>query len=108
MTWVKGQSGNPKGKVRHSVREELRRQASKKRADGSTNVQAVARTAWTLAANGSLGAIQFVTEQLDGKLPQEVNGQQVTVFTLAFSGMQPEISGPDYLALEGSDANGDG
>lgn len=70
--WQPGQSGNPRGRVRDSVREELRRLAKKKRPDGSTNVHAVASKAWELAADGSIKAIVFVTEQIDGKVPTPV------------------------------------
>lgn len=93
--WKQGQTGNPKGRPRHSVRAELHRMASKKRPDGSTNVKAVAAKAWDLAANGSLGAIVFVTEQLDGKVPSAVeltgaDGGPV-VFTIQFTGQQDDV-----------------
>lgn len=75
--WKKGQSGNPHGRPRHSIREHIRRSASLKGEDGKTNAKAVADWAWLLARTGDLDAIKFVTEQLDGKAPAivQVDGE---------------------------------
>lgn len=73
MPWVKGQSGNPKGNVgKHSIRGALRKLAAKKRPDGTTNADEVARLGMNHALGGDLEAIKWVTDQTDGKLPQLV------------------------------------
>lgn len=93
MAWRKGETGNPRGRPRESVREELRRLARKKRPDGTTNVTAVASKAWELAAAGSIKAIVFVTEQIDGKVPMplEHTGPEGAPISVTFT-VQPAPS----------------
>jgi hypothetical protein len=72
MAWRKGQSGNPNGRPpgsRSSIREELRRLAAEKDANGHTNATRVAEVAWKAAIAGDLEAVKWITDQIEGKLP---------------------------------------
>ena len=74
MKWVKGQSGNPGGKVRSSVRQEIRRMAAlQKGSTGPVRAVALATLIWDRALSGEdMDMARWVTEQVDGKLPTPV------------------------------------
>jgi len=69
MPWQKGQSGNPAGRVKHSVRGEIRRLAAHRGMDRKTYAQRLAAEFWLMAFTNNLDAMKTVLEQVDGKLP---------------------------------------
>lgn len=83
--WVKGQSGNPRGRVplgqelTPAIRTLLRKRDP---ATGEVNKRLIAQTLVTKAINGDIEAIRTVLERVDGKVPTPV-----------------EHSGPDGAAI---------
>ena len=75
MTWVKGQSGNPNGRVplapelAPTIRRELRRRDP---ATGLVNKRAIALVLIAKAVAGDLEAVRIVLERVDGKVPTPV------------------------------------
>ena len=69
--WQPGQSGNPLGRPKASVREAIKNLAAEAFKDRPI-AEGIAIMALRLAISGDLDAIKFITDQLDGRLPQPV------------------------------------
>lgn len=76
--WVKGQSGNPKGRPKTGKRltDVLRRVLAEPTAEGRTKADDLAETLWKLARGGDLDAVKYIYDRLDGKPTesQELSG----------------------------------
>lgn len=69
MVWVKGQSGNPKGRPKKgmALTEILRLFLAQPDLDGATRAEMLTRKLWSLALEGNLDAIRYIYDRLDGK-----------------------------------------
>ena len=70
--WVKGQSGNPKGRPKGRTISEYLRQTIEEEQDGKTKGQLIAEQAIRMAIDGDLKAIEYVTVRLEGKTPERI------------------------------------
>lgn len=88
--WVKGQSGNPKGRPKGTkllgpvLRRVLEEAGAK---TGQPNYELVARKLVTLAIAGELDAIKVVLDRVDGRVTEHLDhtsdGEPFRTFTLA-------------------------
>ena len=78
MVWVKGQSGNPDGRVptTDTYQACLRRASARKDQDGRTNREAIVDAVMKAAKKGQPWAIQMVMERLEGKAAVNVDISQ--------------------------------
>ena len=75
MKWRKGQSGNPKGRVKGKkvLTDELRRLLDAKwRPFGQTNRELLAQVLMGKALQGDLKAIEYIWDRLEGRPAQAV------------------------------------
>jgi len=69
MKWIKGRSGNPRGRPPRprSLAAALRALERKRNQAGLSNARALAATLWDLALAGDLAAIRLILEYSIGK-----------------------------------------
>lgn len=80
MTFVKGQSGNPKGRPRKPFADEVRQVLAKQAGPGQgTNRRKLAEAMLAKALEGDVAAAKFLIERADGPLQSEVLPPAVTV-----------------------------
>jgi hypothetical protein len=75
MKWQKGQSGNPKGRIKGKkvLTDELRRLLDAKwRPFGQTNRELLAQVLMAKALQGDLKAIEYIWDRLEGRPAQAV------------------------------------
>lgn len=74
MAWVKGQSGNPKGRpaLTPELGPAIRKLLREKDESGQTNKEKVARALMVRALAGEIEAIKVVLDRVDGKVPSPV------------------------------------
>lgn len=74
MPWVKGQSGNPKGRQRKEMLTPALRALIQhhKQPDDTTGKAALAQAAFDAALSGDVAALKFVWDRIDGPLAQDV------------------------------------
>ena len=65
--WVKGQSGNPKGRPKktHAMTEILERTGDVE-VDGKTRKEIIADKVWELAEAGDMVAIKYIYDRIEG------------------------------------------
>ena len=75
MTWVKGQSGNPAGRVQDKEwREALRKAVKRAAADGTGKLlDQLARKTIAEGLSGNMAAVKEIGDRLDGKADSAVN-----------------------------------
>ena len=80
MTFVKGQSGNPKGRppAKTGLVKALRELLEEKGIDGRTNGEALARKAFEKAMDGEAWAHTLIWERIEGKVKQELEADVST------------------------------
>ena len=79
MTWVKGQSGNPRGaRPRKQTTADILRCIAELTYPGTefTYRERAARVLWEQACKGNLQALQWITERTEGKVPDVAHVQQ--------------------------------
>jgi hypothetical protein len=89
--WVKGQSGNPKGRERQTpLTDELRKQIRQKTVNGkTTHLAMIVAEAIERAEVGDMSAMRLVWEYLEGKPVQPVagpDGSGPVEFTITIAG----------------------
>lgn len=93
MPFLKGQSGNPGGKTGQKIiADQLRKEAMRSARGKPNNLERMCAKVWREAVNGRPWAVQFITERLDGKVPQPVDGQVGIGPTETFIEILREIS----------------
>jgi hypothetical protein len=87
MVWAKGQSGNVKGRpaqqgdplvtdaLRKAAVEVIKSKGKHARAKAMRRLDRMAQAVWRKAEKADMAAVQFVTERLEGKVAQPVEGR---------------------------------
>lgn len=84
MVFVKGQSGNPKGRPRNpaALAPTIHRLLREKDADGHSNKELIAHALINRAKAGEIDAIKVVLDRADGKVREAITLEQTGTFDI--------------------------
>lgn len=115
MPFVKGQSGNPKGRTPNRVATaELLRAAGELTYPGKAQTlrERAARAMWEQACKGNVQAMAWITDRMDGKVPDRVQmeqqGRQVVRVIFEDAGAADAEADADAEGVDGGDGGRDG